>query len=123
MVIGGFRIEPGDDLDTVAVELAPAVADAGGSVLLYAIGVNNRLDPTLYWQEHRCDDAGRRGCTDVPSINGGGIRLNNGVSIEGDRFDAGALINTPGEVEYHVISFGGTTRGEYALVLYGQGKP
>ncbi|MBK8023254.1 MAG: hypothetical protein IPK19_17955 [Chloroflexi bacterium] len=119
-VIGGFRIEPADDQDTLILQLAPDVAMQGGSALVYTIGVNNRLDPTLLWADQRCDDAGRRTCAEVPAIAGGGIVLNNGVEILGDRFDAGVRVTAPDPVEVQIVSFGSTTRGEYAVVVYGE---
>lgn len=118
-VIGGFRIEPGTDIDRYRFQLAPERIDAGRGVLFYAVGINNRLDPTVLWDGGHCDDAGRRGCEDVPLINRAGIRLNNGVAVIGDRFDAGAQISMPGDNEYQVLSFEGTTNGEYALLLFG----
>ncbi|MCK6580898.1 MAG: hypothetical protein L6Q98_22635 [Anaerolineae bacterium] len=118
-VIGGFRIEPAEDSDRLTLQLAESVVERGGSALIYVIGANNRLDPTLLWDDQRCDDAGRRACSDVPGIAGAGVALNNGVQMLGDRFDAGVRLTTPDLREVQVVSFGGTTRGEYALVIYG----
>lgn len=120
MVIGGFRIEPAADFDPFTIQLSPEAVDAGRSAVVYAIGVNNRLDPRVEWAEAACDDAGRRTCEDVPPITGSGVVFNEGVSVLGDRFDAGTALTTGDYRIMSVISFGGTTRGEYALLVYGE---
>ncbi len=122
-VIGGFAIEPSTDRDDMEARLAPLPAQGGASLLLYVIGVDNRLDPSIIIESGRCDDAGRRGCEDVPSINNAGVILNNGVRVVGDRFDAGVRISDAEPHHVEILSFSGTTHGEYALMLIGELPP
>ena len=118
-VIGGFNIEPSTDTDEFAVRLAPRPAQDNSPLLFYAIGVNNQLDPGIITESSQCDDAGRRGCEDVPPITNAGVILNNGVRVIGDRFDAGVMISDGLEHHAQLSSFSGTTHGEYALLLIG----
>ncbi len=123
-VIGGFAIEPISDVDEMDVRLAPLPGNNGRAPMqLYVIGVNNRLDPSIITTTGRCDDAGRRGCDDVPPITGAGVILNNGVQIVGDRFDAGVRLADTLPHALQIISFSGTTHGEYALLLTGYLPP
>lgn len=122
-VIGGFTIEPATDLDDMEARLAPRPAQADAALLLYVIGVNNRLDPAAIIESGRCDDAGRRGCEFIPSIAGAGVNLNNGVTVTGDRFDAGVSLADADPHRVEIVSFGGTTHGEYALLLIGALPP
>jgi hypothetical protein len=124
-VIGGFAIEPGSDVDDIEARLAPLPGNRGREpMLLYVVGVDdNRLDPSIIMPTGRCDDAGRRGCEDVPPITDAGIILNNGVSIVGDRFDAGVRLADTLPHPLQIVSFSGTTSGEYALLLTGTLPP
>ncbi len=122
-VIGGFSIEPSTDTDNYDVRLAPRPAQASADLLFYAIGVNNRLDPSVISESGRCDDAGRRGCEDVPVITNAGVIFNFGVSVIGDRFDAGVRISDADPHRVQVLSFSGTTHGEYAVMLIGSLPP
>jgi hypothetical protein len=122
-VIGGFNIEPSSDTDSVEVRLAPRPAQASAALDFYMVGVNNRLDPSVLTDTGRCDDAGRRGCEDLPSFDKAGVTFNNGVQVIGDRFDAGALISDTQPHDLQLISFSGTTHGEYALFLIGSLPP
>jgi hypothetical protein len=125
VLIGGFAIEPSSDEDVLDLRLAPFPGNNGRApMLVYAVGVNNRLDPSVITGDNtRCDDAGRRGCDDVPSFDGAGVILNNGVRITGDRFDAGVRIADTQPHPLRIVSFSGTTRGEYALILTGELPP
>ncbi len=118
-VIGGFAIEPAADTDNYSVRLAPIPAQANAPLLFYAIALNNRLDPTVTTDTSECDDAGRRGCEDVPSALGVGTIFNNGVSVIGTRFDAGAKISDSLPHNLQVVSFKSTTHGAYAVLLIG----
>jgi hypothetical protein len=122
-VIGGFTLEPSTDLDDIESRLAPRPAQDGTALLLYVIGVNNRLDPSVVIETGRCDDAGRRDCEDVPPIADAGVSLNNGVPVIGDRFDAGVRIIDTDPHRVQILSFSGTTHGEYALLLIGALPP
>lgn len=118
-VIGGFTIEPDTDFDTLVVRLAPRPAAGGAPLLLYVIG-DGRLDPSVIAEAGRCDDAGRRGCAALPSIDGSGVIFHNlGVRVVGDRFDAGARITGAAPQQLQIVSFSGTTHGAYALLLIG----
>ncbi len=119
VVIGGFAIEPANDADDYDVRLAPVPAQANAPLLFYAIALNNRLDPTVTSDTSRCDDAGRRGCEEVPSAVNIGTIFNNGAAVIGTRFDAGAKISDSLPHDLQVISFEGTTHGTYAILLIG----
>jgi len=122
-VLGGFNIEPSTDTDTMEVRLAPRPAQGNDPLEFYMVGVNNRLDPSVLTETGRCDDAGRRGCTELPSFDKSGVIFNNGVQVIGDRFDAGALIGDAQPHQLQLISFSGTTHGEYAVFLIGTLPP
>jgi hypothetical protein len=119
-VISGFSIEPSTDADEFSLRLAPYPAQDELPLLVYAVGVNNRLDPGMITETVECDDAGRRGCEDVSPITNAGVILNNGVRVVGDRFDAGIRIDDALQHRAQLLSFSGTTRGEYALILIGE---
>ncbi len=123
MAVGGFNIEPSTDRDNFNVRLAPYPAQGNAPLLFYVVGVNNRLDPGIITDTTQCDDAGRRGCEDVPSFAGAGVIFNNGVHVIGDRFDAGVKISDANAHNVQVSSFSGTTHGEYALILIGSLPP
>jgi hypothetical protein len=118
-VLGGFTIEPSTDMDSVEIRLAPRPAQGSNPLEFYMIGVNNRLDPTVLTDTGRCDDAGRRGCETLPSFDQAGVIFNNGVQVVGDRFDSGALLDDTQIHPLQLLSFSGTTHGEYALFLIG----
>jgi len=107
------------------VRVGPRAALYGPlDVYAVAVGDNNRLDPVLRLIGPTgdviasCDDAGRRGCADVLPIADAGVILNQGTRLVGDRFDAGLRL-PPGWVTLEVASFGGNTRGSYALIFVG----
>lgn len=122
-VIGGFSIEPTSDRDDYGVRLAPRPAQSDSSLLVYALGVNNRLDPGIVSDLGQCDDAGRRGCEDVPSFDGAGVIFNGAIRVIGDRFDAGMRITDAAQHYLQVLSFSSTTHGDYALILLGASAP
>ncbi|MCA9904999.1 MAG: hypothetical protein KC547_14185 [Anaerolineae bacterium] len=127
-VITGLSIDAPGEQDFVQFEVGPLAAQA--DVLVYAVAVdaaNSRLDPyvRLYPNDTGCDDAGRRGCEDVPSIAGAGLRLADEFSLMGDRFDAGVRLRRD-DLERQLVeigSFSGNTSGEYALVIIGTLPP
>ncbi len=122
-VIGGFNIEPSTDTDDYAIRLAPRPAQGGAPLLVYALGLNNRLDPGISGDLGMCDDAGRRGCEAIPSFDGAGVIFSGGVRVMGDRFDAGLRIDDTDQHYLQVLSFSGMTHGAYALILIGSLPP
>ncbi|MCL4249327.1 MAG: hypothetical protein KJ065_14360 [Anaerolineae bacterium] len=127
-VVTGLSIDAPGEQDVIQFEVGPLAAQA--DVLVYAVAVdaaNSRLDPyvRLYPNDTGCDDAGRRGCEDVPSIAGAGLRLADEFSLLGDRFDAGVRLQRD-DLERQFVeigSFSGNTSGEYALVIIGTLPP
>jgi hypothetical protein len=128
-IIEGFNIADRLDLDFVSVRLGPLTADST-SLLLYMVATeNSRLDPSMEWLEagQVCDDAGRRDCADVPSIDDAGAIIHDipGATVVGDRFDAGLLL-TPGNpdpIGIELRAFRGDTTGDYSLVVIGELPP
>lgn len=124
-VLTGLFIDAPGQHDLLSAFVGPLAA-AEGEVLVYALAldvVNSRLDPALRLlpSEVGCDDAGRRGCEDIPSFVGAGLRLADEFSILGDRFDAGVRLRQ-GDLEEQIVengSFAGNTSGAYALVVVG----
>ena len=117
MVSMAFRRDP------ISGRINPIAGTQGISALLALIGINNRLDPALLIGAGRCDDAGTRTCPDFPSLMGAGVRLNNGVALVGDRFDAGVRFTSAYRTDVQAVSFGGTTRGEYGIVIFSETTP
>lgn len=127
-VIEGFYIDPRNDRDILRIGQGPLAAAA--PLLVYMVGgKNERLDPVITFEDDSgdtnatiCDDAGRRGCDEVASIEGLQINIGAEVEIRGDRFDAGALLH-PGDPLLRSLelgSFSGNTSGSYSLVLLGE---
>jgi hypothetical protein len=127
-IVGGFSITPSDEIDSVRLHPG-ALTNRETAMQVYMVGVgsNSRLDPLMRLADGSvtCDDAGRRACANVPSINGAGVVFNLGGNVTGDRFDAG--LNFPvGSLGWQNIelgSFSGDTGGEYALVFVGELPP
>jgi hypothetical protein len=125
-VIDGLAIGP-QVRDYIEIGQGPLARHA--PLMVYMIAHSqDRLDPRMAFivngQEGLvCDDAGRRGCEDMPSADG--LRLfiaEHDLEIRGDRFDAG-LVLPPGLPELYVLqlgSAGNRTTGRYALVLIGE---
>lgn len=132
VVVEGFTISPERDTENIQVNQGPLAALS--PLLVYMVaGKNERLDPSMRLLSDDpasdgivCDDAGRRGCDDVPSVNGLKVHISvQDVNIEGDRFDAGVLL-PKGATEARQIelsSFSGNTEGKYFLVLMGELPP
>jgi hypothetical protein len=123
-VIEGFAIDPADNIDHFEVRNAPLPArDHPLDVYMIRADGSSRLDPVITHADTfvRCDDAARRGCETVPSIENIGIRYNDGAQVIGGRFDAGMRLDvgnldlTPLELS----SRDGRTSGAYAIVLIG----
>ena len=127
-VVTGLSIDAPGQHDLIQLEVGPLAAQ--GDVFVYAVAVdaaNSRLDPyvRLYPNDDGCDDAGRRGCEDVPSIAGAGLRLADEFSLLGDRFDAGVRLRKD-DLERQFVeigSFSGNTSGDYALIIIGTLPP
>ncbi len=130
-LIEGFAIDTPDDVDTISVGQGPLAA--GAPLLVYMVaGKTERLDPSMELltdnadegetADNVCDDAGRRGCEDVPSLVGLRLTVGADVDIMGDRFDAGALLppGNPQLRQFELSSFDGNTSGTYSLVLMGE---
>ena len=128
-VIEGFMISEGRDTDTVIARLGPLARET--DMLVYMVGTGrDRLDPYLIWSddtiefEVSCDDAGRRGCEDVPPITDVRVTIHEGeeVTISGDRFDAGLRLNPghPDPLSLEMSSRDGNTDGAYALLIIGE---
>jgi len=99
-------------------------------MLVYMVAAeNSRLDPQLELLSTGlvCDDAGRRGCEDVPSFNRAGATLHEGegTAIVGDRFDAGLRLapGNPDPQDIELRAFDGNTTGNYVIVVIGQLPP
>ena len=126
-VLEGFRIHERGDQDGLVVRLGPLARDT--DMLLYMIGnPDNRLDPTIQTidrePEQACDDAGQRGCEDVPSFNGAEVTIHvaEGARIQGDRFDAGLRLHpgSPEAINLILSSRDNRTTGDYSLVFIGE---
>ncbi|MBI5667484.1 MAG: hypothetical protein HZC41_05705 [Chloroflexi bacterium] len=124
-VIEGFTLERGDR-DAVEVRVGPLAAETT-ALTVYMVGTaSSRLDPLIYLpaSDQSCDDAGRRGCEDVPSFTGAGFTLHEsgGTTITGDRNDAGIMLapGNPDPITLELGSRNGETYGDYALVLIGE---
>jgi hypothetical protein len=132
VVVEGFTINPERDTEYIQVGQGPLAGLT--PLLVYMVaGKNERLDPSMRLLSDDpesegiiCDDAGRRGCDDVPSVNGLKVHVSvDDVDIEGGRFDAGVLLPR-GATELRGIelsSFSGNTQGKYSLVLMGELPP
>lgn len=124
-IVGGFNITPTSQIDSVRVHPgALASRETAMQVYMIGVGANNRLDPFMRFADNEisCDDAGRRACANVPSINGAGVVFSLGGQIVGDRFDGGLNFEAGslGWQEIELGSFSGDTGGEYALVFVGE---
>lgn len=128
-LIEGFRIDPADDLDYINIGQGPRAASRPLTIYMLS-NKADRLDPALSFfnvdtDGVTCDDAGRRDCPDVPSIDGfhSYIAL-DGTEITGNRFDAGAILHpvtgTPRLNLLELGSFSGRTTGGYSLLLFGE---
>ncbi len=132
VVVEGFTISPEHDTDFIQVGQGPLAALS--PLLVYMVaGKNTRLDPSMRLLTDDpesdgvvCDDAGRRGCEDVPSVSGLEVYVTvQDVEIVGDRFDAGVLLprGATNLREIELSSFLGNTEGSYSLVLMGELPP
>jgi hypothetical protein len=91
---------------------------------------NSRLDPFMTWVETQqtCDDAGRKGCEDTPSLMGASVSLNETGVVrlyKGERSDAGLVLKpgNPDPINLELTSREGHTHGDYALWLIGELPP
>jgi hypothetical protein len=116
-LIEGFAIETGTDMDVISARLGALPAE-GAPLDVYMVGGNNRLDPVVIVDDVQCDDAGRRGCANVPAISGAGIGM-----LSADRFDAGVRLTDTLPRTLTLASFAQRTSGAYAVLLVGELPP
>lgn len=127
-VIDGFSLSVPADEIVIEALLGPLATSTELLVYMVQVG-SSRIDPfiTLYGESddnenQTCDDAGRRGCENVPSIIG--LMIDFGESdliITGTRFDAG-LILAPGDIEPMMLGLTSRARnatGKFAIVVIG----
>ncbi len=127
--IEGFQIADGFDADFLLARIGPLAAASTAMDVYMVAAENSRLDPQveLLLAGVICDDAGRRGCEDVPSFNRAGATIHEGAgtTIAGDRFDAGLRL-TPGNpdpIGIELRAFDGNTTGAYVIVVIGELPP
>lgn len=129
VVIEGLNIETGSDTDSMDIRLGPLAYP--GAMDVYMIGIGNtRLNPSLAWlvdlddvdQDVLCEDAGRRECEGVPPLDTLAIDLTDGLSVQGDRFDAGLLLSSDSvdALEVDFRSSAASATGPYVIVLVGE---
>lgn len=120
--MGGFTVEPTEDTDTIRVRNGPRLSDMPLDLYVIGVGENSRLDPFLSLDEDlTCDDAGRRACAEMAAFTNAGLRLSDGTTWIGDRFDAGVRLPAD-DVAVHTLtvgSFNGNTGGDYGVFLIG----
>ncbi len=128
-IIEGFNISDRLDTDGLEARIGPLAARST-SMLVYMVAAHSsRVDPQIEFVQtgQICDDAGRRGCEDVPSFNRAGavIHEGDGTTIIGDRFDAGLRL-TPGNpdpLDIEMRAFNGDSNGDYVIVVIGELPP
>lgn len=127
LVIDGLSLAlPGEE-DAIRVRLGPLAVESTITVYMVAYG-RTRIDPVIVYEIDDettivCDDAGGRGCEDVPSFEGAGVIQDfYGKAILGDRLDAG-FTYAPGTVDPGVLimsSRNENATGPYAIVIIGE---
>jgi len=124
-IIDGFNIDTPSSTDQYDIRMGPLAKLTPLTVYMIA-AENSRLDPFMKWEtgNQECDDAGRGDCKNVPSFNKAGVTLHEsgGITIVGDRSDAGLLLE-PGTSDIMSVEMGSRnseTSGDYVLVLLGQ---
>jgi hypothetical protein len=128
-ILEGFNIADRLDRDFLTARIGPLAAQST-SLLVYMVAAeNSRVDPQVELLDAAvvCDDAGRRGCEDVPSFDGAGATIHEGegTTIRGDRFEAGLRLApaNPDPLAIELRSFNGSTTGDYAIVVIGELPP
>lgn len=130
VVVEGLRLANRGDEGELRLNLGPLARET--TLSLYMVGMQ-RLDPALQALNPEgdviveCDDAGSRGCPDVPAFTGAGAILypDDPVTLIGDRFDAG-LILQPGsadELYLRLMSRERRTSGDFVLFFIGELPP
>lgn len=121
--VEGFALDMPEDQYQVELD-AGAYAIAEMPLLLYMLKTDpdSRLDPQIEIPaiEQVCDDAGRRGCENVPYADEYTL-VDDTIRLTGGRFDAGFQI-AAGDLNAYALlvgSRGGRTSGSYALMLVG----
>ncbi len=128
VVIDGFQVSVPEDSQQMSLRLGPSAVE-GELIINMVQGENTRIDPYIEWiaDGHEeplasCDDAGRRGCENVPSFVHAGVVQQDGTIIIGDRFSAGIRL-APGHPDPNILEFSSRARnatGEYAIILIGE---
>jgi hypothetical protein len=132
VVIEGFSIGSPGDVDSIEARLGPLAKDT--EMFVYMVGsANSRLDPFMQLgtndpfaeDQVLCDDAGRRGCEDVPAFTGAGVEFSDGAKVWGDQFDAGLRLapGNPDPISLEFRSKNDNTHGDYAVVIIGELPP
>ncbi|GAB4513967.1 MAG: hypothetical protein OHK0046_15400 [Anaerolineae bacterium] len=130
LVIDGFILPPQAE-QYLELQLGPLAQQTALLVYMADVG-RTRLDPLVTWSTPEddeddlfCDDAGLGSCADVPTFTGAGVELSEGLTIVGDRFDAGLRLS-PGNTEPMVLGFRSRAEnasGGYAIFLIGELPP
>jgi hypothetical protein len=128
VVIDGMEIGRNGDRDLLEVGLGPLARE--DRITVYAISdKSSRLDTQVEQIDDAvetlilCDDAGRRDCADVPSIDGFEVySVEYDRTVTGGAFDGGLLLEpgTPDRMRILFGGFDGRTYGEYAIVIVGE---
>jgi hypothetical protein len=132
IVVEGFTLAyPGEEH---VLDIRPGPLTKSTEMLVYMMrdGVS-RIDPYIYqvlitgedemeYTEIACNDAGLRGCEEVPALTGAGVIFNNGKELLGGRFDAGLRLDlASGEVQRLFLnSRARNARGDYAVLILGE---
>lgn len=124
-VLEGLTLAQANQINPLDLQIGALAL--GSSVTVYMIRhSNNRIDPYIrqvntgadIW----CDDAGMRGCEDVPSATSIRITLFDSIVVQGDRFSAGLRL-TPENLDLINLEFmsrANQATGEYYLVFIGE---
>lgn len=128
-VIDGFQLSVPGTVVIMEVLLGPLASATEMQVYMVKVG-SSRIDPLLRLIDDdedenypTCDDAGRRGCEDVPSLVGAGVNFGEGdIQIIGTRFDAGMRL-APGNIEPMTLEFSSrasSATGAFAVLIIGE---
>jgi hypothetical protein len=128
LVIDGLTVDRTGDVDLLDVWIGPRAAETT-DMLVYMLAVgSSRLDPLIEQLNLEnddevlafCDDAGRRGCEDVPGGDQLRVIFGDGEEIIGNRFSAGLRL-APGSPDPMLLQFRSrnSSTGGYAIAILG----